>query len=71
VARVLQAHLDGELADPMSRLVAHHLDLCLRCGLQADSWRWLKRSIAGLAPRDDPRQLSRVREFVDDLVKGS
>ena len=68
VGRLLQAYLDGELHDPRSVLVADHLHGCLQCGLSASSYRWLKAQLAGLAPEDDDRQLSRLRQFADELL---
>lgn len=68
VRRLLQAYLDGELQDARSVLVADHLDACLRCGLEASSYRWLKAQLAGLAPAADERQLDRLRAFADALV---
>lgn len=68
VGRLLQAYLDGELADSRGVLVADHLDACLRCGLEAGSYRWLKARLAGLAPGTDDRQLDRLRAFADELA---
>lgn len=68
VGRLLQAYLDGELRDARGVLVADHLDACLRCGLDASTYRWLKAQLACLAPRDDGRQLDRLRAFADELV---
>lgn len=68
VARLLQAYLDGELQDTRAVLVAGHLDACLRCGLDAGTYRWLKRQLAGLAPRDDGHRLERLQEFARELV---
>jgi anti-sigma factor RsiW len=68
VARLLQAYLDGELRDARAVLVADHLDACLRCGLEAGTYRWLMAQLAGLAPSDDTRQLDRLREFANALV---
>ena len=68
VGKLLQAYLDGELHDPRSVLVADHLDACLRCGLEASSYRWLKAQLAGLEPDDDERQLDRLRDFAEALV---
>jgi anti-sigma factor RsiW len=68
VGRLLQAYLDGELHDPRSVLVADHLDACLRCGLEASTYRWLKAELAGLQPHTDERQLDRLRDFADELV---
>lgn len=50
VGRLLRAYLDGELPDARALLVADHLDACLRCDLEAGSYRRLKARLAGLAP---------------------
>lgn len=68
VGRLLQAYLDGELPDVRTVLVADHLDACLRCGMEAASYRWLKERLAGLAPRTDGGQLDRLRAFADELA---
>jgi anti-sigma factor RsiW len=68
VGRLLQAYLDGELPDARAVLVADHLDACLRCGLEASSYRWLKARLAGLAPRTDDGQLDRLQAFADALA---
>lgn len=68
VGRLLQSYLDGELPDARAVLVADHLDACLRCGLEASSYRWLKARLAGLAPRPDEGQLGRLRAFTDALA---
>ncbi|MDP8977840.1 MAG: zf-HC2 domain-containing protein [Actinomycetota bacterium] len=68
VGRLLQAYLDGELPDARTVLVADHLDACLRCGLEAGSYRWLKAHLAGLAPGPDEHRLERLRAFVDQLA---
>jgi carbamoyl-phosphate synthase small subunit len=70
VGRLLQTYLDGELDDPRSALVADHLDACLRCGIDASTYRWLKAQLAGLAPPDDDRRLESLRAFADQLVDG-
>lgn len=36
-SRVLQAYLDGETDERTARRVAHHLEDCRRCGLQAST----------------------------------
>lgn len=70
VGRLVQAFLDGEMADPRGVHVADHLDACLTCGLEADAYRWLKAAIAGIARADDPRQLERLQAFAEALVAG-
>lgn len=68
VGKLLQTYLDGELQDARTVLIAEHLDECLRCGLEASRYRWLKAHLAGFAPNPDQRQLDRLRTFADDLA---
>jgi anti-sigma factor RsiW len=65
---MLQAYLDDELADERRELVAEHLEDCLRCGLEASSYRFLKARLAGLTPRSDEHQLTRLRAFANTLA---
>jgi anti-sigma factor RsiW len=71
VGRLLHAYLDNELNDARAVLLADHLDACLRCGLDASSYRWLKAQLADLEPRDDPAQLERLRGFAEQLIDGA
>lgn len=68
LGRLLHAYLDGELRDSRAVLVADHLDACMRCGLEADSYRWLKAQLTSMAPRTDERQLERLRDFAHGLI---
>lgn len=71
VGRLLQAFLDGEIADPRAIAVAGHLDACFACGLDADAYRWLKAAVAGVARADDPRLVQRLQAFAEALVTGA
>ena len=70
VGEVLQSYLDNELDDDAARKVSAHLDDCLRCGLEAETYEALKASLqrgpAGLA--DEP--VTRLREFGERLARG-
>ena len=68
MGRLLRAYLDAELHDLRAVLVADHLDACLRCGLEAASYRWLKAHLASMAPTDDDRELDRLRNFAVQLI---
>ena len=68
VGRLLQTYLDSELPNARAVLVADHLDACLRCGLEADSYRWLKAQLAGFATDPDQHQLERIRSFANRLA---
>lgn len=69
VARWLQPYLDGEVDARTLRLVGAHLDVCRRCGLEAEAYRALKRA---LARRSDPpaEPVARLRAFADRLAAG-
>lgn len=63
VAEVLQQYLDDQTDDDLARRVGAHLDDCRRCGLEADTYRRIKQSLAsqrGPVPDDS---LERLREF--------
>ncbi len=70
VAEVLQQYLDDQADDDLAHRISAHLDDCRRCGLEADTYRRIKRSLAchrGPVPDDT---LARLREFGDRLSRG-
>lgn len=67
VGRLVQAYLDGEIADDRVVAIADHLDRCVRCGRDADGYRWLKLRLGTLAPPLAPDELARLRSFADSL----
>jgi anti-sigma factor RsiW len=69
VARWLQPYLDGEVDARTLLLVGAHLEVCRRCGLDAETYRALKEA---LARRSDPPAdlLVRLRSFADRLAAG-
>lgn len=69
VGRLLQTHLDGELDEERSRLVADHLDDCLRCGLEVEAYQALRASLARHGSVD-PGRLERLRDFGARLAAG-
>lgn len=68
VAKLIQAYLDGEIADPRGVLVANHLDDCRRCGMEAEAYRALIRSLRASATPDDHGQLARLEAFANALA---
>jgi anti-sigma factor RsiW len=69
VARSLQPFLDGEVDGHTLRFVAAHLDDCRRCGLEAETYRALKRAL--LRVSDPPAEpVARLRRFADRLAAG-
>ncbi len=68
VARVLQTYLDRELDEHTSRKVSHHLEDCRRCGLEASTYRELKKRLSDMRRPVDPEVVERLRDFVDKLT---
>jgi anti-sigma factor RsiW len=68
VARILQQHLDGELDEESARAVSRHLEACLRCGMEASTYRELKRQLARARRPPDAEAIARLREFADELT---
>jgi anti-sigma factor RsiW len=67
VMRVLQAYLDGQADELTARRVANHLAACRRCGLEAATYREIKRSLARRGAPADPGALERLRAFASAL----
>jgi len=69
VARSLQRYLDGEVDAKTLRLVAAHLEICRRCGLEAQTYRALKAALRRSgAPPAEP--IERLRSFADRVAAG-
>lgn len=69
VGRLLQSHLDGELDEARSQRVADHLDDCLRCGLEAETYEALRAALERRAPVE-PDRLARLQDFGARLAAG-
>ncbi len=70
VAKVLQSYLDGETEAPTSSMVAEHLEVCRKCGLEASTYLAIKTAIAANAPEATPVDndaVARLRDFADSL----
>lgn len=68
VTRVLQHYLDGNTDDLTTRRVRRHLEACRRCGLEAETYRAIKESLARRAPIIDADSLDRLRRFATALT---
>ncbi|MBW3619512.1 MAG: zf-HC2 domain-containing protein [Actinobacteria bacterium] len=68
VADVLQAYLDGELPESKTHVVSEHLQHCERCGIEADVYLEVKRSLGELATPPDRDVMARLRSFADRLT---
>lgn len=67
-ARLLQAHLDGELDEVAARRVARHLERCARCGLEASTYRAIKDALARRAGDVPDDALHRLLDFATHLA---
>jgi len=70
VAKVLQSYLDGEAEPPTSRMLAAHLEVCRKCGLEASTYLAIKTAIAATASEVtavDDDAVERLRRFADGL----
>jgi anti-sigma factor RsiW len=70
VGRLLQRYLDGDLDDLRAERLAAHLDECLRCGLEAETYQRIKASLAargtGPLPDDAVDRLTRFAQRLAD-----
>jgi hypothetical protein len=71
VGRLLQRFLDDELAGEheVAALIAH-LDECARCGLEADTYRRIKRALEERRIDVPAESVARLREFGHHLGEG-
>lgn len=70
VGAVLQAYVDGELGPEDAERVAHHLEHCERCGIEAATVGRVIRTIRRQRPDLETDALDRLGRFVDDLTDG-
>ena len=57
VQDLVQAYLDGELAEPGRTQLAAHLELCRPCGVDAETYDRIKTSLAAPAPAETVERL--------------
>lgn len=69
VGRVLQQVLDGETDDRTADEVAAHLEACLVCGLEADTYLRIKESLLAHGVLDHAAA-DRLRDFGRALADG-
>lgn len=67
VRRLVNAFLDDEIDPALARRVAAHLDVCEDCGLEAETYRAVKRALTDVREELDPHVLERLERFVDRL----
>lgn len=72
-AQNLQAYLDGELDEGTAEVVAEHLEMCRRCGMELATYDAIKAVIGATgdgAPMraEDAAAVDRLRAFADGLT---
>lgn len=65
----MQAYLHGEIDEERALLVAAHLEECLRCGLEAETYVFIKRSLRRLSAPEATEALERLRAFGERLAE--
>lgn len=62
--RNLQAFLDGEIRDELTlKRVEAHLEICRRCGLEAETYRAIKESLRMSGQAVDQGVVDRLTDF--------
>ena len=70
VGQWLQHYLDGELDERRSGRLAAHLEDCKRCGLEADVYDQIRRSLVGHRAEVPAESIARLREFGARIARG-
>ena len=73
VGKWLQSHLDGELDPSLTAQVEEHLETCVRCGLEIETYSRIKNALhdsSGSTPLliGDEVALQRLMRFADQLA---
>lgn len=66
--RVLQGYLDGALDELPARRVAEHLEVCRRCGLEAEVYHAIKASLSRRDRSVDRQTVERLHRFGQRLA---
>ncbi len=70
VGELLQLYLDGQIDAERARWIGDHLDDCLRCGLESETYERIKAALAARRPEVPVESVARLREFGDRLARG-
>jgi len=68
VARLVQRYLDDEVDELRAQRMAHHLEDCRRCGLKAETYSAIKRSLRENRPVVPADALERLLAFAEHLA---
>ena len=70
VGEVLQQYLDEYIDADKAGRIAAHLEQCRRCGMDADTYRRIKATLAAQEPDVPAESVERLREFGERLARG-
>lgn len=70
VGDLLQHYPDGHLDAERASHIEAHLEACRRCGLEADTYEWIRSARVQHRPYVPPESLDRLREFGRRLARG-
>lgn len=65
---VLQSYLDDDLEPDFADKIAAHLKDCRKCGLDLDTYKRIKDSLAAKTPEVEPEVVARLRQFGNELT---
>ena len=68
VGRLLQRYLDGEIDELKAQRIARHLEDCRRCGMKAETYVAIKRSLHEHRPSVPADTVERLRAFGERLA---
>ena len=68
VGKLLQSYLDDETDEDIAAKIRDHLQACKDCGLEAETYRRITRSLAAARPEVDDAALARLRAFGEELT---
>ncbi len=69
VAKSLQSYLDGQVDDLTARRVHDHLEMCRRCGLEAETYLAIKEAVARREAPVERDVLERLEQFGQRLAE--
>jgi len=70
VGKVLQSYLDDDVEPDFADKIAKHLEACRDCGLEVETYRRIKTSLAAKLPEVDTAAIDRLRAFGEQLTSG-
>jgi anti-sigma factor RsiW len=70
VAEVLQRYLDDLVDARQVRLIEAHLEDCRRCGMELETYRYIKSTLAAHREQVPAESVQRLREFGERLAGG-